>query len=209
VVRNGLDLDIFRNASVATKAKPLILGVGSLFSVKRWDRLISAALALRQRGFDFSIKVVGDGPLHGALTQQAQALGVAEFIDFVGYADDVPELLADAAFLVHPSDNEGCPNVVMEAMACGRAVVATDVGDATHLIDEGRTGFTVRRGDNAMLVERMATLLMDVDLCSRMGAAGRIKAEREFGLDRLVSDTLAVYQAAGWKDTEPARHTNL
>ena len=63
------------------------------------------------------------------LTQQAQALGVADCVEFMGHRDDIPDLLAHATFLVHTSDSEGCPNVVMEAMACGRAVVATDVGD--------------------------------------------------------------------------------
>ena len=64
-----------------------------------------------------------------------------------------------------------------------------------------KTGFVVPRGDDAALVERMATLIADRELCHRMGEAGRLKAEREFGLDRLVSETLAAYRAAGWKDT--------
>ena len=89
----------------------------------------------------------------------------------------------------------------MEAMACGRAVVATDVGDTPSIVDHQKTGFVVPRGDDAALVERMATLIADRELCRRMGEAGRLKAEREFGLDRLVSETLAAYRAAGWKDS--------
>ena len=119
-------------------------------------------------------------------------------VAFIGHTDDVIGVLARSAFLVHTSDSEGCPNVVMEAMACGRAVVATDVGDIPDLVENGKTGFVVRCGDDATLAQRMATLIGDRDLCVRMGKAGQVKSEREFGLDRLVSKTLAAYQAAGW-----------
>ena len=107
--------------------------------------------------------------------------------------------MADATFVVHTSDHEGCPNAIMEGMACGRAVVATDAGDVSSLIDDGETGFVALRGDHALIVDRMAKLMTDRDLCRRMGLAGRAKAEKEFGLDRLFSQTLAAYQAAGWK----------
>jgi len=91
----------------------------------------------------------------------------------------------------------------MEAMACGRAVVATDAGDIPSLVDDGKTGFVVPRGDDTALVDRLEKLIVGRDLCKRMGEAGRAKAEREFGVDRLVSDTLAVYRAAGWEDAQP------
>jgi glycosyltransferase involved in cell wall biosynthesis len=108
--------------------------------------------------------------------------------------------LANAWFLLHTSDSEGYPNVVMEAMACGRAVVATDAGDVASLVEDAKTGFVVPRGDEATLLARMVTLMTDHDLCRRMGEAGRAKAEQQFGLDRLVSETLAAYRAIGWKD---------
>src|SRR5262249_42939457 len=153
----------------------------------------------KRRGFDYLIQIAGDGPLRGALAQQAQGLGVADYVEFLGHVDNIPSLLANAAFLVHTSDNEGYPNAVMEAMACARAVVATDAGDVPFLVEDGETGFVVRRGDNVTFVERMVRLMNDRDLCRRMGEAGRAKAEREFGLNRLVEETLAVYRAIGWR----------
>jgi len=167
---------------------------------KRWERLLAAALALKRRGFDFVVQIVGDGPLYGSLKQQAQVLGVADRVELIGYSENIPGLLADATFLVHTSDSEGYPNVVMEAMACGRAVVATDAGDVPSLVDDGKTGFVVPRGNEATLLTRMVTLMTDHDLCRRMGEAGRVKAEQQFGLDRLVSETLAAYRAMGWQD---------
>jgi glycosyltransferase involved in cell wall biosynthesis len=202
VVRNGLDLHLFRSVPPAQQHQVCVLGVGSLFQVKRWDRLLRAAGELRRRGLDCIVRIAGAGPLQRQLEQQCRDLGVAEYVEFMGHADNVPELMAKATFLTHTSQTEGCPNVVMEAMACGRAVVATDAGDTACLIEEGKTGFVVPRGDDAALVDRMATLIADGTLCRRMGEAGRIKAEREFGVHRLVSETLAVYRSLGWPEGE-------
>jgi glycosyltransferase involved in cell wall biosynthesis len=200
VVRNGLDLQRFRTTPLSTVGRARILAVGSLLPVKRWDRLLAAALALKQRRLDFLVQIVGDGPLRGSLKNQVELLRIADCVEFVGHSDNVPALLADATLLVHPSDSEGCPNVVMEAMACGRPVVATDVGDVPLLVQDGKTGFVVSRGDTTMLVERLASLIVNRDLCRQMGEAGRAKAELEFGLHHLVGETLAAYLAAGWKD---------
>jgi L-malate glycosyltransferase len=201
VVQNGVDLDCFRMFCLPDKRGANIAGIGSLIAVKRWDRLLSAACELTRRNLEFSVQVAGDGPLRGPLEQQAGDGDLEDRVEFLGHIHDMPSFLFSATFLVHCSDAEGCPNAVMEAMACGRAVVATDVGDVALLVEDGKTGFVVRRGDDAMLVERMANLIVDRDMCRRMGEAGRAKAEREFGLDRLVSDTLAAYRVAGWKDS--------
>jgi starch synthase len=88
----------------------------------------------------------------------------------------------------------------MEAMACGRAVVAANSGDVPLLVDNGRTGFVVSRQDNDAFVKCLGTLLENPGLCCEMGRAGRMKAEREFGLQRLVSETFEAYRTAGWHD---------
>ncbi|MDZ4344694.1 MAG: glycosyltransferase [Candidatus Binatia bacterium] len=199
VVRNGLDLGRFRNIPLSPNGSTRIVGIGSLLQLKRWERLLKAAVILRDRGLDFLIEIAGTGPLRKSLERQTQDLGLAGQVTLIGYVKDIPALLVNSTFLAHTSDIEGCPNVVLEAMASGRPVVATDAGDVPFIIEDGRTGFVVRRGDDDALVDRMARLITDRDLCRRMGQAGRAKAEREFGLDRLVEETLAAYQAAGWR----------
>ena len=97
-------------------------------------------------------------------------------------------------------ENEGCLDVVMEAMACGRAVVATDAGDVPYLVEDGKTDFVVCRGDDVTLVARMTTLITQIDLCRQMGEAGRVKTEREVELDRPVAETLATYRASSGKE---------
>jgi len=201
VVQNRLDLQQFRKIPLSTNGPVRILGVGSLLQYKRWDRLLGAALNLKQRGLNFLVEIVGGGPLRESLARQTRDLELTDQVRFTGHADDVAGLMGNSTLLAHSSDVEGCPNVVMEAMACGRAVVSTDAGDIPSLVEDGKTGFVVRRGDDVKFAERLATLITDRDLCRLMGDAGRAKAEREFGIDRLVEQTLAAYRAAGWSDS--------
>jgi glycosyltransferase involved in cell wall biosynthesis/glutathione synthase/RimK-type ligase-like ATP-grasp enzyme len=198
VIKNGVDLDRFSPRS--HPAGGYILAVGSMYPVKRWDRLIRAAALLASKGLCPEVVHVGSGPLQEELQAMTRNLHVEHLFRFLGARDDIADLLADAAFLVHTAENEGCPNVIMEAMASGRAVVATGAGDIPYLIEEGKTGFVVPKEDEALLADRIATLLEDRELCRRMGDAGRAKAEQAFGLDRLRSETFEAYRAEGWRD---------
>ncbi len=198
VVKNGVDLKKFSPRHHPERG--YILAVGSLLSVKRWDRLLRAVAYLTEKGIELEVHHAGSGPLREELEIMARELHIEQVFRFLGSRHDIADLLAGAAFLVHTSDVEGLPNVVLEAMACSRAVVATDAGDVSQLIDDGKTGFVVPRQDETALANRIATLLADPELSRRMGEAGRIKAEREFSLERLSSETFAVYRAEGWKD---------
>ncbi len=199
IVRNGLDLDAYPAAPLPARAIPRILGVGYLLPVKRWDLLLGAARQLKQAGIRFEMRIAGGGPLRSALEQQARDLGVNDCVEFLGDRSDVARLLADSTVVVHTSDSEGCPNAVMEAMASGRAVVATDAGDIPLLIENGVSGFVVPRGDTDAIAERLSALIGDPGLCARMGEAARAAAVRAFGLQRLVTESLAAYRSAGWR----------
>lgn len=198
VVKNGVDLNKFSPREHPQRG--YILAVGSLIRVKRWDRLLRVVAYLMERGIELEVLHAGSGPLRVELEAMAKTLHLGSVFRFLGNHHDIPSLLAGSAFLVHTSDVEGLPNVVLEAMACGRAVVATDAGDVPHLIDDGKTGFVVPKQDETALANRMAALLADAELSRRMGEAGRVKAEQEFSLERLISETFAVYRAEGWKD---------
>ena len=205
VVANGLDLSKFEPSALPSASPPRIVGIGYLLPIKRWDRLLRAASALMRNGLPFMLDVIGGGPLKATLEQQVAALGLSDRVRLVDHTDDVPGVLRDASFTVLTSDREGRPNAVMEAMAGARAVVATDVGDIRHLVDHGTTGFVVPISDESSLMRYMATLITDRELCAQMGAAGRAKAEREFGLDRLAQQTLDAYRSAGWKEGDRGR----
>jgi glycosyltransferase involved in cell wall biosynthesis len=198
VVRNGLDKKEVRWTPIPSGKRVSVVGVGSLVPRKRWDRLLAAAFELKKRRFAFSVQIAGEGPLRRTLEEQTQSLGLDDCVEFVGHRDDVPAFLANSTFLAHTSDAEGCPNVLMEAMAAGRPVVTTDAGEAPFLVEDGKTGFVVRRGDSKALVERLAALIATPSLCRQMGEAGRVKALSEFSVDRMVRGTLAAYEAVGW-----------
>ena len=201
VVFNGLDLELFRPSALPA-GTPRIVGLGYLLPVKRWDRLVAVAAALKRDGVQCHVDIVGDGTLRDDLVERTRRADVVDRVHFLSHTNDVPAALSRASLLVLPSDNEGTPNVVMEAMACGRAVVACGVGDIPKLVDDGTTGYIVKPGDDAMLAERIAALVRDPDLCRQMGEAGRRKAEREFGLQRLGRETLAFYRDAGWREQQ-------
>jgi glycosyltransferase involved in cell wall biosynthesis len=196
---NALDIKRF-TVNPELPPKPTLLAMGRLDPTKRWDRLLKAIASVATKKLEFSVRHAGEGALLPDLEGQARCLGVEKLINFLGVRHDISELFAGSSFLIHTADEEGCPNVVMEAMACGRAVIATDAGDVPRLVEDGKTGFVVQRRDDDTLVECMVKLITDQDLCLSMGKAGRAKAEREFGLERLVSETLVAYRTAGWKD---------
>ena len=200
VIHNGIDLQRFRVVPLPFDGPVCLVGVGSLQPVKRWDRLVRAAAQLRQQGLTFRVRIIGDGPLRRALQQEVQRLELAEVVELPGYSDDVPGELAAATFAVHLAAAEGCPNAVMEAMACGRAVVAMAAGDVPTLVDDSKTGFVIPQDDEARLVHCLAMLITDRQLCRHMGEAGRRKAEQAFGLECLAAETLAAYRVAGWRD---------
>jgi glycosyltransferase involved in cell wall biosynthesis len=201
VVQNRIDLQEFRKYPLSLNGTARIVGIGSLIKLKRWDRLLDAASNLKMRGVDFQVEIAGGGPLRESLERQIQDLGLVDRVRLIGHTNDVASLLATSTFLVHTSEIEGSPNVITEAMACGRPVIATDAGETHSLVDDGKTGFVVRRGDNEALLDRILRLIRDRRLCCRMGTAARIKAEREFGLNCLMEKMVAVYCAAGWSET--------
>ena len=200
VVRNGMDLNRFRSFNETSEMKTYVAAVGWLLPIKRWDRLLRVVKEVKSRVGGVRLQIAGDGPFRPALEELARKLGISNTVRFMGAVDDIPAFLRQAKFLVHTSESEGCPNVVMEAMACSVPVVAMEAGDISYLVEEGVTGFVVRQDDEGSLADRITQLLTDERLALSMGEAGRKKAEQEFSLERLVSETLSAYRTAGWRD---------
>ena len=199
IVTNPIDLTKFRDDPVPMHPPHVILGIGSLKPVKRWDRLLKITRELKLRNLPVQVLIAGEGPLRGELETMAADLGIADMIQFLGFCNDIPDLIAGARLVVHTSDAEGTPNVVMEALAAGRAVVATDAGDVGKLIDNGKTGFVVACEDTETLAARVIDIVTDNGLAERMGKAAREHARREFSMARPLNEMFDVYRSAGWK----------
>jgi glycosyltransferase involved in cell wall biosynthesis len=115
-----------------------------------------------------------------------QARGVGDVLWLAGEQPQIPALLHAMDLFVLASRHEGMPNALMEAMAAGRACVATDVGDSARVVVPGETGFIVPVGDVPALSERVRELAHDAALRQRMGARGQTRIEREFAIPAMV-----------------------
>ena len=175
-IPNGVDIP----PEVGEDADPLeVLYVGRLSEEKGIRELVKATEGL-------NLVVAGDGPLRGLVPN---ALG------FVPH-DEAQRLIARAAVVVLPSHREGLPMVLLEAMANGRAVVATPVGGIPSLVEDGVTGVLVPKGDAAALREAITRLLGDPALRRKLGVAARARVTEVASWDRVVEETLAAYEAA-------------
>ena len=123
-----------------------------------------------------------------------EGMGLAGRVLFLGQRDDVPELMAGSDLLALPSLFEGLPLSALEAMAAGLPVVGTRVCGTSEAVLDGVTGRLVEPGDPEALAEAIVEVLQAPGLAARMGAAGRLRVEREFGAARMACETAAIYE---------------
>jgi glycosyltransferase involved in cell wall biosynthesis len=167
---------------------------------KGLEELIDAVAELMRDGLRPALVLIGEGSSRASLLDRARQLGVAERVRLVGY-DSRPEwTIAAADIAVHASESEGLPNAVLEAAAAGRPIVATDVGGTPEIIADGLTGLLVSPGQAQALSGAVATLIRDLDLRQRLGAAAQVRMATEFSMDRMVAGFARLYrdlEAAG------------
>ncbi len=166
--------------------RKVIVAIGRLEEQKGFGWLISSARAWLGGLADCDLLVVGDGPMRAWLQQEASRQGLADRIHFAGLRGDVPEILAASSLLVLPSQWEGMPNVVLEAMASGLPVVATRVEGVAELLGPAFEEQTVAYGDTPALADRLARLVGDRGLADRLGRENQRRVRDHFGLDRMV-----------------------
>ena len=175
VVHCGLDHDAYRvDAGVAKSAHPSIVYVGRLRRYKGVDWAMRALPRVLERLPDARLEVIGDGPFAPGLRAAARRLGVAHAVDFLGFlprAEKVRRLQA-AWVAVQPSPKEGWGLTVVEAGACGTAVVAADSPGLRDSLRDGETGLLVPYGDVARMVGALARVLVDGELRARLAAGG-------------------------------------
>jgi len=167
--------------------------VAALREEKSVDVFIRAAALASRELPSAGFLVVGDGPERPRLEALARELGVAYRMHFAGDRRDVPDFLAAMDAFVLSSSTESFPNAVLEAMAAGRAVVATRVGGTPELIEEGVNGYLVPVGDAEALARRMIELSSDPGRCERMGRAGYERVARDFTPRRMAEKLEGLY----------------
>ena len=139
--------------------------------------------------------IVGDGPLKAELTNYVQHLGIKEKILFLGERDDIPQLLSIFDIFALSSLSEGISLVLLEAMAAGLPIVATDVGGNGELIEEGENGFLVPSQDIGAMSNGLKKILDNDGLRQKISEANRKKAILEFGIERMCREYEALYES--------------
>lgn len=200
----GLDLERFRGLSrlrgrlraqlgVDSKA-PLVGIVARLVPIKRHDLFLDAAVRVHAALPHVRFVLVGDGELRCELEHRVSELELDTVVHFAGWRDDLDVVYADLDLVALTSDNEGLPVALIEAMASGCPIVATDVGGVSELVTDGVNGFRVPPGDAEQLADRMIDVLSQPERLRPMGTAAQALAFARFGVERLIADIDGLYQ---------------
>lgn len=200
-VRTGIDLARFgprdrsaMRAQCGVDARPAIGIVATLRDWKGHDYLLDAWRELQRIVPGWQLLVIGDGPRRAHLVQRVRELDVGASVRFVGNQDDVPAWLACLDIKVLPSyGDEGVPQSLMQAAACGLPCVSTPVGAIAEAVVDGETGLLVPPRDVPALAHALATLMKDGAMRERMGRAGHAYAQAHFGIDAMLDRMEAVF----------------
>jgi len=172
----------------------LIGAVGRLWPQKRVKDLIWAFELMHVLDDRARLLVIGDGPQRRMLERFARSLELDHAVLFLGHREDVLRIMPHLDVLWLGSDYEGLPNAVMEAMACGVPVVATDIPGCRELVTEDETGFLVPVAGRAERARQTDKILRDPELARRLGQAGREKVSKEFTVERMVKSHFELYR---------------
>lgn len=203
VIRNGVELPAPMPATERERIRagwgvdPGDVLIGTLASLqvgKGHDELIEAAARVIPSLPNARFRVLGEGPEGARLQRSIEERGLGERFVLGGVIPNARTLLGAFDILVHPSEAEGLPNAVLEAAAAGLAIVATDAGGTTEIVEDGRTGILVPIGDVDGIGDALVRLGLDPGLRAALGDRARDHVARAFGMDRFVSETAALYE---------------
>lgn len=193
---SGVDMTEF-SFSDETNEMPLVILPSRLLWDKGVAEFVATARCLRQKNVKARFVLVGDCDKENPKVVPRSQLtkwvdeGV---IEWWGERDDMPEVISQSHIVCLPSYREGLPRVLVEAAACGRAIVTTDTPGCRDVVCDGENGFLVPIKDTNALANAIVTLLADPQLRKTMGRAGRQRVEIDYSLDVVLQQTLAIYE---------------
>jgi glycosyltransferase involved in cell wall biosynthesis len=191
VIRNGVNTRALQVAGPKTATARLVM-VGRLQAPKDPITLLRALALLP--ALELEAVLVGDGPERSAVEEEIRRLGLGSAVRLLGERTDVPELLATADVFVLSTWSEGLPLSVLEAMAAGLPVIASNVGGIPELVSDGVSGVLVPPGDPDALAEAIERLVGDRFLAQKLGHAGRRRVAESFDLEAVREAHLALYR---------------
>ena len=203
LIRSGVNLSRMRSpdatrvarlrAELAPDNGPIVTLVGRLSMPKTPDVFVRAAALVAARRPRAKFVLIGDGEKREALETLIAELGLGPNVLMLGLRDDVPEVMAASDVIVHSSTHEGLPKTVLEGMAAGRPVVATDVGGVPVVVEHERTGLLVEPLNAEQLAGAIERALADPELRTRLVANASARLQ-EFSLERTFQETDQLYE---------------
>lgn len=202
IIENAIDLDAF-DAAVCDEPRDgvlddlddrfVVIQAGRFEPQKGLPDLIEAVRVVRESAPEVMLVLAGDGPDRPAIERLVIDLDLEDHVRLIGLRDDLPPLLARSDAVVLASLWEGLPNVVIDAMAARRPVIATDVGGCPELIEDGRTGLIVPPRESALLADAILRIHEDPALGLELGTAARAAVETRFAVERMVNAYQTLY----------------
>jgi L-malate glycosyltransferase len=202
-VHEGIDLEHVAAAPVASlheelwlpHGSPIVGNIAALVPHKGQRHLIEAAALVLKDIPDARFVIAGDGELRPNLEHQVKHLGLEKHVFFTGFRTDALSLLKAFDVFVMSSITEGLGTSLLDAMAGAKPIVATTAGGIPEVVQDGKTGFLVPPRDHHAMAAAIVKLLKDEALGRRMGDAGLALVRAKFSAERMVQETLRVYQS--------------
>ncbi len=194
-IPNGIDVERFRRRSNGENPMPVVGTVSTLRREKNLGRLLRA-FAATVRQIPCRLVIVGDGAERGALEEATRALGVSELVRFEGHVEDPSALYSTFDIFALTSDTEQMPYTVIEAMAAGCPIAATDVGDVHDMVATENRPFVVGRDDKA-ISGALARLVADSALRKKIGEANAKMARQRYSQNTMFDAFAEIYELPG------------
>jgi glycosyltransferase involved in cell wall biosynthesis len=205
VIANGLDLDVNGYSRETGRYRKkwgigpdaFVLGVIGRLSHEKGQRHLLPAFAelCRNTQRPLTLLLAGDGPDRALLEKVARDLDLNGQIKFLGFQQEIPALLACLDLFVMPSLSEGLPLALLEAMAAGRTILATDVGEIQQVLDHGRAGMVVEPGDSTKLYQGLVSLMEQPGRCQEMARNAQERAKSHYSRRNMTTQYEKIYRA--------------
>jgi glycosyltransferase involved in cell wall biosynthesis len=193
---SGVDLETYTVSGEAPGIPVVVLAARLLRDKGILDYLAAAEIVHRKTEkvrFILAGSDAGRGNPAAFDERELKHIQTHQSVDYVGHVHDIPKLFTDSHIVVLPSYHEGFPKVLVEAAACGKPVITTDVPGCRHAIINRQTGILVPKASPEALAKAILTLLDNRQLRVQMGLAGRALAEQEYDIRKIVSEHLSLY----------------
>ena len=197
VIPNGVDIEEFKPLLIPKSKENHILFVGRLDSYRKGVQFLLQSLKkLNEENLPCELTIIGDGPYRPRLEKMARNLNLKN-VEFLGYIPNkrLPIYYNQADVFVLPSYAEGMSNVILEAMACGLPIIATNVGGNPELVENGKTGLLIPPENVDALYNSLTKLLLNKKIRKAMGKSGRKNVKDHFTWDKIAEEYLRLYES--------------